>query len=269
MRLISIINQKGGSGKTTTTVSLASSLSFYYKKRVLIVDIDPQGSASLWFNKPCIEKGLFKVFLENENIENVILTTEFENLYIIPSSTWLVGLEKALANEVGAETILKRSLYNIVDQDKFDYILFDCPPNLGIITINALSACNEVVIPVESRIMALSGLIQLLNTIDIVKSRINKNLKIAGILACKADLRTNHSKEVIEKLRLKFSTLVYKTIIRENVKLAQAPSFNKPIVYYDHLSNGSLDYLEFTKEFIEQESLISKYRSLNNNYLNI
>jgi len=265
MRLISIINQKGGSSKTTTAVNLAASLSFYHKKKVLLIDLDPQGSSSLWFDKLSIEKGIFKIFIDNnEDIEKIILNTEFENIKIIPSSNWLIGLEKALANEIHSETILKKSINKLINKNYFEYIIIDCPPNLGIITINALSCCNEVIIPVESRIMALAGLVQLLNTIDIVKRRINKELKIAGILPCRVDLRTKHSKEVVEELRSKFKDLVYKNIIRENIKLSQAPSFKKPIVYYDKTSNGAIDYYKFSLEVINQENIYINNESISN-----
>ena len=165
MRKIAIINQKGGSGKTTTTVNLAASLAAK-KRKVLVIDLDPQASTSQWFGVTVVEKGLLSVFTENVPLSSVIASTETPGIALIPSSSWLIGLEKALANEVGAETILKQKL-QMLDVKEWDYILIDCPPALGILTINALTACEEVIVPVEARIMAVSGLVQLLQTVDI------------------------------------------------------------------------------------------------------
>lgn len=255
MRKIAIINQKGGSGKTTTTVNLAASLA-EKKRKVLVVDLDPQASTSQWFGRTTIEKGLLSVFTENIPLESVIVATDTKGIAIIPSSSWLIGLEKALANEVGAETILKQKL-QALDSKAWDYILIDCPPTLGILTVNALTACDEVIVPVEARIMAVSGLVQLLQTVDVVRHRLNSNLKISGILPCRVDSRTRHSKEVVEELRKNFTTLVYKTAIRENIRLAEAPSFGKPINSYDRHSNGAADYKALAAEVILQEKMLS------------
>ena len=253
MRKIAIINQKGGSGKTTTTVNLAASLA-EKKRKVLIIDLDPQASSSQWFNRTTADKGLLSVFTEKAPLESVMVTTDVPGVSIIPSSSWLIGLEKALANEVGAETILKQKLEEL-DKDAWHYILIDCPPALGILTINALTACQEVIVPVEARIMAVSGLVQLLQTVDVVRHRLNSSLRISGVLACRVDLRTRHSKEVLGELRKNFSELVYKTAIRENIRLAEAPSFGKPINSYDTNSNGALDYRALAKEVIKQETV--------------
>ena len=251
MRKIAIINQKGGSGKTTTTVNLAAALA-EKKKKVLVIDLDPQSSSSQWFNRTTVGKGLLSVFIEKKPLESVIAETDVKGVSIIPSSSWLIGLEKALANEVGAESILKQSL---VGWDKWDYILIDCPPTLGILTINALTACEEVIVPVETRIMAVNGLVQLLQTIDVVKQRLNSALHISGILPCRVDSRTRHSKEVLGELRKNFSDLVYTVAIRENVRLSEAPSFGKPITLYDSGSNGAHDYRALAKEVIKQEKV--------------
>ena len=251
MRKIAIINQKGGSGKTTTTVNLAASLAAK-KRKVLVIDLDPQASTSQWFGRSAIEKGLLTVLTENAAIESIIAATDSENISLIASSSWLIGLEKALANEVGAETILKQKLA-LLNHKQWHYILIDCPPTLGILTINALTACDEVIVPVEARIMAVNGLVQLLQTVDIVRHRLNPELKISGILPCRVDSRTRHSKEVVEELRKNFSDLVYKTAIRENIRLSEAPSFGKPINDYDPSSNGAQDYNSFAHEVIKQE----------------
>ncbi len=253
MRKIAIINQKGGSGKTTTTVNLAAALA-EKKRRVLIIDLDPQASTSQWFGRTSIEKGLLSVLTENTPLASIIEETDTENVSIIASSSWLIGLEKALANELGAETILKQKLA-VLDAKKYHYILIDCPPTLGILTINALTASEEVIVPVEARIMAVNGLVQLLQTVDIVRHRLNDSLKISGILPCRVDSRTRHSREIVEELRKNFSDLVYKTAIRENIRLAEAPSFRKPINEYDSSSNGSRDYKLLAAEVIKQEKI--------------
>ncbi|MBA2307155.1 ParA family protein [Candidatus Dependentiae bacterium] len=254
MRKIAIINQKGGSGKTTTTVNLAASLA-QKKRKVLVIDLDPQASTSHWFDRIAVDKGLLSVFTEQVPLLSVITETAFKGVSIIPSSSWLIGLEKALASEVGAETLLKQKLAEL-DLKAWDYILVDCPPALGILTINALTACDEVLVPVEARIMAVNGLVQLLQTIDIVRHRLNNSLKIAGILPCRVDSRTRHSREVVEELRKNFSDLVYHTAIRENIRLAEAPSFFKPINEYDPSSNGALDYKALANEVIKQEKTV-------------
>ena len=253
MRKIAVINQKGGSGKTTTTVNLAAALA-EQKRTVLVLDLDPQGSTSMWLGYSCQGKELFAVFTDTAVLSASILPTTINNVSLIPSSSWLMGLEKALAHEVGSETILRRKLQEL--GNAWDYVLIDCPPTLGILTVNALSAVDEVIVPVETRIMALSGLVQLLQTIDIVRDRLNNTLRISGIVPCRVDTRTKHSKEVVEELRTNFKELVYKTAIRENIRLSEAPSFTKPITLYDTDSTGAADYRLLAAEVIAQECRI-------------
>ncbi len=251
MRKIAIINQKGGSGKTTTAVNLAATLA-EKKRNVLLIDLDPQASTSSWFGQSRDAKGLFELFTNKTNINDIIMHTDNERIDLIPSSSWLMGLEKRLAQEVGAETILKQKFHELKKRT-WDYLIIDCPPTLGILTINALTAVQEIIVPVEARIMALAGLVQLLQTISVIKERLNPKLRISGIVPCRVDLRTNHAKEVVKELRSNFKGKMFKTAIRENIKLAEAPSFTQPITEYDNKCNGAHDYRLLAREVIKQE----------------
>jgi chromosome partitioning protein len=251
MRRIAITNQKGGSGKTTTAVNLAAALG-EQRRRVLVIDLDPQCSATSWFGLKNTDKGVFRIFTENGSILDIISNTNVPGVEVVPASPWLVGVEKALAREVGAETILRRQLQSL-PHDRWDYLLIDCPPALGILTINALVAVREVLVPVEAHVLALEGLAQLLQTVAVVKERLNPDLEISGILACRVDGRTRHAQEVVEQLQGRFGNLVYNTVIRENVRLAECPSFGKPITQYDPRSYGAADYRALAREIIRQE----------------
>lgn len=248
MRTIAVLNQKGGSGKTTTAVNLAATLA-EVGQRVLLIDLDPQASASLWYGFKEKGKALFEVLTEDLEVERAIEKTEIEGLSFLPSSSILASVERTLANEVACESILKNKFHQMKEK-AWDFVLIDCPPTLGVLSLNALTFANEVLIPVEAHVMALHGLVQLLKTISVVKQRLNPSLEIAGILACRVDLRTNHSQEVLKQLNSRFEGKVYKSIIRENVRLAEAPLHLKPINRYDTSCNGSHDYRKLTQEIL-------------------
>lgn len=250
MRRVAVTNQKGGSGKTTTTVNLAAALG-ELKRRVLVVDLDPQASASLWFGIRDGGRGLFDSFVNNGSIADIIRKTDVLGVEIVPSSSWLVGVEKALAGEVGAETILRRNLDSL-PRDRWDYVLVDCPPSLGLLVVNALAAVDEVLVPVEAHVLALAGLAHLLKTVELVRDRLNPSLRVGGIVACRVDARTRHSLEVVEMLRGRFGSIVHKVYIRENVRIAEAPSFGEPVLQYAARSAGAEDYRSLAREIMEK-----------------
>lgn len=254
MRTIAVVNQKGGTAKSTTAVNLAASLAEApFGRRVLLVDLDPQHSATDWMlgSGADVGKGVFAVLGENGNVYDVVYETPVEGVAIVPSSSWLVGAERALAGEVGAETILRRKLSKLTG---YDYVLFDCPPQLGILTVNALVAAEEVLVPVEAHVMALAGLAQLVETVELVQDRLNPDLEITGILPCRVDSRTRHAGDVVGQLRERFGDLVFETVVRENVRLAEAPSFRAPITTYDSRSAGAVDHRALAKEVVAQEN---------------
>ena len=239
MRTIAAVNQKGGSGKTTTAVNLAAALG-EKGRRVLVIDLDPQSSASAWLGIKDGGRGLLDVFTDNGNLLDLVHETDAQGVDVVPSSTWLAGVEKALAGEVGAELIFGKVLRRL--PARWEAVLVDCPPSLGLLTVSALAAVREVLVTVEAHYLALRGLAELLRTVEVVKDRLNPSLAVSAILACRVDQRTRLSLEVVGRLRERFGKLVLRTFIRENVRLAEAPSYARPITTYDPQSHGAEDY---------------------------
>ena len=253
-KIISLINQKGGVGKTTTSINLAASLAILNKK-VLLVDLDPQCNATtgIGLNKGNIEKSIYNVLNGTATIEESILKTKYKNLYVLPANINLAGidieLEQQTTSNVAKSEYLKRHLSQI--KDDYDYIIIDCPPALGIITTNALAASNSVIIPVQCEYFALEGITQLLKAIMYTQQNLNPDLSIEGVLLTMLDARTNLGLEVVEEIRSYFKDKVYNTIIPRLIKLTEAPSHGKPIIAYDPKSRGSEAYLNLAKEVIE------------------
>lgn len=247
--MIALANQKGGVGKTTSSVNLSSSLAFLGKK-VLLVDIDPQGNASsgVGVNKGEIEHCIYDVLVDDVAIQDVLQKTDLDNLNVIPATIQLAGAEVELVPAISREIRLKKAIDSI--RDDYDYVIIDCPPSLGILTLNALTAADSVLIPVQCEYYALEGLSQLLNTIRIVQKHLNEDLQIEGVLLTMLDARTNLGIQVIEEVKKYFQNKVFNTIIPRNVRLSEAPSHGKPILLYDAKSKGAEVYLELAKEVV-------------------
>ncbi len=249
-KIIAVTNQKGGVGKTTSTVNLGASLAAL-GNNVLIVDIDPQGNATsgVGVNKGDMDECIYNVLVEDLEASKVCVPTVVDNLSIIPATIQLAGSEIELVPTMSREVKLKKALSKI--KDDYNYILIDCPPSLGLLTINALTASDSVLIPVQCEYYALEGLSQLLNTIRLVQKHLNKQLMIEGVLLTMLDARTNLGLQVIEEVKKYFQDKVYKSIIPRNVRLGEAPSHGKPITVYDPKSKGAEVYLELAKEVME------------------
>src|SRR5699024_1623943 len=249
-RVIAITNQKGGVGKTTSTVNLGASLASL-GNRILLIDIDPQGNATsgVGVNKGDMNECIYNVLVEDLEARKVCVPTDVDNLSIIPATIQLAGAEIELVSTMSREVKLKKAIDSI--RDDYDYVLIDCPPSLGLLTINALTASDTVLIPVQCEYYALEGLSQLLNTIRLVQKHLNKELMIEGVLLTMLDARTNLGIQVIEEVKMYFQDKVYKSVIPRNVRLGEAPSYGKPITVYDPKSKGAEVYLELAKEVME------------------
>lgn len=254
-KIISIANQKGGVGKTTTSVNLSACLA-QLGSEVLLVDIDPQGNATsgVGINKADIDQCIYNVLVEDTEAENVCVSTNVDRLDIIPATIQLAGAEIELVPTISREIRLKKSLEKL--KEKYDYIIIDCPPSLGLLTINALTSSDTVMIPVQCEFYALEGLSQLLNTIRLVQKHLNKNLMIEGVLLTMLDARTNLGIQVIEEVKKYFQDKVYRSIIPRNIRLGEAPSHGKPIIIYDPKSKGAEVYSELAKEVIADEQKV-------------
>lgn len=248
-KIISIANQKGGVGKTTTAVNLSTILAKKGKK-VLLIDTDPQGNATsgLGIEKE-VELSTYDLLIMESPAKDIIQETGIKNLYICPSNMNLAGAEVQLVSMMSREQRMKEKLDEI--KEYFDYILIDCPPSLGLITLNAFTASDSVLIPVQCEYYALEGLGQLLNTVELVRKHLNKNLYIEGALLTMYDIRTNLANQVVREVKKFFQNKVYKTVIPRNVRVSEAPSYGMPITVYDPKSKGARSYEKFTREFIK------------------
>ena len=252
-KVIAVANQKGGVGKTTTAVNLSASLAVA-EARVLLIDFDPQGNATrgLGFTADTIKSDIYDVFVNGADIKESILHTEIEGLDLTPAKIELSAAEVELIQELSRETKLKRAIAEI--RDNYDYILIDCPPSLGLLTVNALTAADSVLIPLQCEYYAMEGLGQLLNTINLIKENLNPSLVLEGILLTMYDARNNLSKEVMNQVRMHFPDKAFKTIVQRNVSLSEAPSYGKPVILYQAKSKGSECYIELAKEMLNKEN---------------
>jgi chromosome partitioning protein len=250
-KIIAIANQKGGVGKTTTTINLAASLAVLEKK-VLMIDADPQANATSGsgFDVKNIKTSIYECLIDEVNPNDIILNSEIEGLDLLPSHIDLVGAEIEMLNMPNRERMLKAVIDKI--EKKYDYILIDCSPSLGLITVNSLTAANSIMIPVQCEYFALEGLGKLLNTIKIIQSRLNPDLEIEGFVLTMYDSRLRLSNQVVEEVRRHFQQMVFDTIIQRNVKISEAPSFGKPVIMYDAESKGSLNYLNLGRELLQK-----------------
>jgi chromosome partitioning protein len=248
--VMSVANQKGGVGKTTTSVNLSASLAVAEKK-TLLIDADPQGNATSGLGIPKEKisgKSIYHAMIDRANIQDLIVDTELEFLKIVPSDLDLIGAEIELVPFPDRELRLKKSILGV--KDSFDYVIIDCPPSLGLITVNSLTASDSVLIPLQCEYYPMEGLSQLIKTIKLIKDNLNPELKIEGILLTMVDRRNNLSHEVTEEVRRHFPTLVFDTVIPRNVRLSECPSYGKPIILYDANSRGAESYLELAREIM-------------------
>ncbi|MCB9882731.1 MAG: ParA family protein [Planctomycetes bacterium] len=255
MRSIAIINQKGGVGKTTTTVNLGAAMALRGRK-VLIIDVDPQANLTIHLGIPLgdLQHTTYSLLVGDSTADEAVLSTSTANLFVLPTNIDLSGAELELVNMIGRETILRDRLEPYLQEHAFDFVLLDCPPSLGLLSINALAACKEVFIPVQTEFFALHGMAKLYEVVDLVRRRINPSLRLTGIIPSLVDKRTNLSTEVLSELKTFFSSQVFRTKIRTNVRLAEAPSHGKTIFEYAPDSVGAQDYDDLAAEILGESS---------------
>lgn len=250
-KVIALANQKGGVGKTTTAINLAASLAVLEKK-VLLIDADPQANSTsgTGFDVRSIKTSIYECLVDDINPNEIILNTEVDGMDLIPSHIDLVGAEIEMLNMPNREGILKHVITKF--ETDYDYVLIDCSPSLGLITVNALTAADSVMIPVQCEYFALEGLGKLLNTIKIIQGRLNPELEIEGFVLTMYDPRLRLSNQVVEEVKKHFQLMVFETIIQRNIKLSESPSFGKPVILYDSESKGSINYLNLAKELLQK-----------------
>ncbi|ADR23722.1 chromosome partitioning protein ParA [Marivirga tractuosa] len=253
-KVIAIANQKGGVGKTTSAINLAASLAALEYK-TLIVDADPQANSTsgIGYNPKEIESSIYECMVDEVDAQDIIVETDLDYLHILPSHINLVGAEVEMVNIKNREERMRDALKKV--RKKYDFIIIDCSPSLGLITINALTAADSVIIPVQCEYFALEGLGKLLNTIKIIQTRLNKDLEIEGILLTMYDVRLNLSNQVVDEVKQHFSKMVFETLIPRNIKLSESPSFGLPAIAHDAESKGAISYLNLAKEIINNNGL--------------
>ena len=256
-KIIAIANQKGGVGKTTTAINLAASLAVLEHK-TLLIDADPQANATsgVGIDPKTVETSIYECIIDAVDPKTVIVETETPNLFLFPAHIDLVGAEIEMINLPEREQMMKKSLAPI--RDEYDFIIIDCSPSLGLVTVNSLTAADSVIIPVQCEYFALEGLGKLLNTIKIVQTRLNPNLDIEGILLTMFDTRLRLSKQVVEEVKMHFQDMVFDTIINRNTRLSEAPSFGKTIIMHDAGSTGAINYLNLAREILEKNNITTQ-----------
>lgn len=253
MKIIAIANQKGGVGKTTTAVNLAAGLAVS-EMPTLLIDIDPQANATsgIGVEKGTFEHSIYDVLTDSFKIEDAIIPTQMDHLAILPSTNQLVGAEVELVSMMAREYVLKKALVNL--STNYEFVIIDCPPSLGLLTVNSLTAADSVLIPIQCEYYAMEGLSQLLNTIRLIQRQLNKGLDIEGVLITMFDGRLNLSRQVADEVRTYFGEKVYETAVQRNVRLSESPSYGKPVILYDASSTGARNYMSLVSEVIKRNA---------------